>query len=56
MQKNLVRIILIFTTALPFTLSFTWNDSSYDILSEEDWDLSRQEKREWNSCTFFCYW
>lgn len=44
MQKNLVRIILIFTITLPFTLSFTWHDSSYDILSEEDWDLSRQEK------------
>jgi hypothetical protein len=42
MQKNLVRIILIFTIALP--LSFTWHDRSYDILSVEDWDSSRQAK------------
>ncbi|MDD4974501.1 MAG: hypothetical protein PHY93_09145 [Bacteriovorax sp.] len=46
MQKNLVRIILIFTIALPSTLSFSLHDSSYDILSEEDWSLLRQEKEK----------
>ncbi|MFN8370283.1 MAG: hypothetical protein U0T83_06625 [Bacteriovoracaceae bacterium] len=41
MKKIIVKFFLI-SVVLLFNLSFSWQDNSYDILNENDWNLYKQ--------------